>query len=199
MLQGSRTVCYPKFDMANDAVVIIDIQNAILNIPGMSRPVETHAALDAVVGRIVTLVQCARNRGIPLLFVQHDGPANHRLERGSSGWQLRPEITPLLGEPVIHKSACDSFFETPLASELASREIGRLIIVGCMTQYCVDTSVRRAVSLGYDVTLMADGHMTADCGGLRFDEIIAHHNALLNGFDAGDHSVLVTPLNQIFL
>jgi hypothetical protein len=75
-------------------------------------------------------------------------------------------MTPALGEPVVHKSACDSFFETPLAAELESRKIGKLIIAGCMTQYCVDTSVRRAVSLGYDVMLMADGHMTADSGGL---------------------------------
>jgi nicotinamidase-related amidase len=194
-----RTFCYPDFDMANEAVVIIDVQNAILNIPGMARRVETHAALDAVVAKIATLLRCARNRGIPVLFVQHDGPTNHRLERGSPGWQLRPEIIPALGEPVVHKSACDSFFETPLAADLESRKIGKLIIAGCMTQYCVDTSVRRAVSLGYDVTLMADGHMTADSGGLRFDQIIAHHNALLDGFDAGDHSVRVAPLNQIFL
>ena len=32
-------------------------------------------------------------------------------------------------------------------------------MAGCMTQYCVDTSVRRTVSLGYDVTLAEDGHL----------------------------------------
>jgi len=46
-----------------------------------------------------------------------------------------------------------------------------------MTQYCVGTSVRRAVSLGYDVTLAEDGHLTADSESLTFDQIIAHHNA----------------------
>jgi len=102
-----------------------------------------------------------------------------------------------VGEPVIHKTACDAFFETSLAAELESHKIGRLIVAGCMTQYCIDTSVRRAVSLGYDVTLVADGHMTADSGGLRFEQIIAHHNALLDGFDAGDHSARVVPLDQI--
>jgi nicotinamidase-related amidase len=195
--ESGRTVCYSNSDMANEAIVIIDVQNAILTIPDMARPAETHGTLDAVVARIATLIRCARNGGIPVLFVQHDGPTNHRLERGSPGWQLRPEITPALGEPVVHKSACDSFFETSLAAELESRKIGKLIVAGCMTQYCVDTSVRRAVSLGYDVTLMADGHMTADSGGLRFDQIIAHHNALLDGFYAGNHSVQVAPLDRI--
>jgi nicotinamidase-related amidase len=182
--------------MANQAVVIIDVQNAILRVPGMARPMETHLALDAVVGRIAALIQRARNRAIPVLFVQHDGQPGHRLELGSPGWSIRPEIAPAPGEPVIHKSACDSFFQTTLAAELQSRNIGKLIVAGCMTQYCVDTSVRRAVSLGYDVTLIADGHMTADSDALTFDQIIAHHNALLDGFDAGSHSVRVAPLKQ---
>lgn len=183
--------------MVNEAVVIIDVQNAILGIPGVARQIETRTALDAVVVRIAALIERARNRAIPVLFVQHDGQAGHRLERGSPGWKLRSEVTPAQGEPVIHKSACDSFFQTTLAAELESRNAGKLIVAGCMTQYCVDTSVRRAVSLGYDVTLMADGHMTADSGALTFEQIIAHHNALLDGFDAGSHSVCVAPLKQI--
>jgi nicotinamidase-related amidase len=185
--------------MANEAVVVIDVQNAILHIPGMKRPAETHAAFDELVARIATLVERARNRGIPVLFVQHDGQPGHRLERGSSGWQIRPELAPIRAELVIHKTACDSFFKTPLESELASRRINRLIVGGCMTQYCVDTSVRRAVSLGYDVTLAEDGHLTADSGSLTFDQIIAHHNALLDGFDAGEHSVRIEPLERIWL
>ena len=65
--------------MSKEAVVIIDLQNAILDIPGMRRRVETHAALDALLTRIAALIWCARNRNIPILFVQHDGRAGHRL------------------------------------------------------------------------------------------------------------------------
>ena len=64
----------------------------------------------------------------------------------------------------------------------------------------LDTSVRRAVSLGYDVTLAeGDGHLTADTESLTFDQIVAHHNALLDGFDAGEHSVRVEPFDRISL
>jgi len=66
-----------------------------------------------------------------------------------------------------------------------------------MTQFCVDTTVRRAVRLGFDVLLVSDGHMTADSGGLTFEQIVAHHNALLNGFDAGSHTVRVVPHEQV--
>ena len=85
------------------------------------------------------------------------------------------------------------------AAELAAAGIKQLVICGCMTQYCVDTTVRRAVSLGYDVVLAADGHTTADTGVLRFEQIVAHHNALLDGFDAGEHEVRVCPAAEIRL
>jgi nicotinamidase-related amidase len=180
--------------MPHEAIVIIDVQNAIL---GADCKKENRAALDEVVAKIARLIRRGREQRVPVLFVQHDGPAGHRLQRGTAGWQIRSEISPAEGEPVIHKSACDSFFETTLKSEMESRGIESLIVAGCMTQYCVDTTVRRAVSLGYDVTLVADGHMTADSGALLFEQIIDHHNALLDGFDAGPHSVRVFPLDRV--
>jgi nicotinamidase-related amidase len=66
-----------------------------------------------------------------------------------------------------------------------------------MTQFCVDTTCRRAVSLGYDVTLIADGHMTSDTDDLTFEQIIAHHNAVLDGFDAGAHAIELCRADQI--
>lgn len=185
--------------MTATALVIIDVQNAILNPPGTERRIQNRVALDKVVERIAALIAQARRQDIPVVLVQHDGGLGHRLERGTPGWQIRPEISPAPGEPVIHKRACDSFFETTLAAELEARNIGNLIIAGCMTQYCIDTTVRRAVSLGYDVTLVADGHMTEDSGALTFEQIIAHHNAVLDEFDAGSHSVRVVPHDRIFL
>jgi len=185
--------------MAQDAVVVIDVQNAILDLPGTQRRREIHAALDALVGRIAILIGRARQRNVPVIFVQHDGPSGHRLERGVPGWQIRQEILPAPGEPIVHKTACDAFFETTLGLELTSGKIDRLIVAGCMTEYCVDTTVRRAVSLGYDVTLVSDGHMTADSGALMFDQIIAHHNSLLDGFDAGNHSVRVVPVSRCLM
>lgn len=183
----------------NTALVVIDVQRGILDVPNLQRKRETREALDATIGRIAGLIARARGAAIPVIHVQHDGGAGHRLEPNTPGWALRPEIAPGAGEPVIHKRACDAFFQTTLDAELSARSKQRLVIAGCMTQYCIDTTVRRAVSLGYDVVLVADGHMTADSGSLRFEQIIAHHNALLDGFDAGDHEVAVRPASEIDL
>jgi len=172
------------------ALLIIDVQNGILRGLGAgSRQAVLDAALDETVRRLQQLQQRARAAGAPVILVQNDSEPGHRLAVESEGWRLRDEIRPLPGEPVVRKTACDSFFETDLAEQLAKRQITHLVIGGCMTQYCVDTTCRRAVTLGYDVTLLADGHMTADSGGLTYGQIIAHHNDLLDSFDAGTHVI----------
>jgi nicotinamidase-related amidase len=185
--------------VAKTALVVIDVQRGILAIPNLVRKKEIDQALDETVGRIAGLIARARAASVPVIYIQHDGSPGHRLEPGTSGWPLRVEIAPQPSEPVIHKRACDAFFETPLDAKLAAAGITRLVVCGCMTQYCIDTTVRRAVSLGYDVVLAADGHTTADTGTLPFEQIIAHHNALLDGFDGGEHEVCVRPSSEILL
>jgi nicotinamidase-related amidase len=178
-------------DNKQTALVVIDVQRGIMDDPGQTRVKEVHQEFDETVLRIRSLLDRARQARIPVIYVQHDGVPGHRLEPHTLGWPIRAEITPRPEEPVIHKRACDAFFETSLQEELAQRNVKRLVIAGCMTQYCIDTTVRRAVSLGYDVLLVADGHTTADTPTLRFEQIIAHHNAVLDGFDAGNHRVRV--------
>lgn len=134
---------------------------------------------------------------MPILFIQHDGARGHPIEAETPAWAIHPSIPPMSGEPVLRKKASDAFFETRLAEELKAGEISHLIVAGAMTEYCVDTTCRRAVTLGYDVTLAADAHLTQDTEVLSAAQIIAHHNQLLDGFDAGGHSIKVTPAAQI--
>ncbi len=176
------------------ALLLIDVQRDILR--GKGGP-EALAALDRTVERIAGLLDRARRRGFPVIHVQHDGPLGHRLERGSPGWELRPEVEPRGNEPVVHKRSCDAFFETRLIELIKSQEIHRLVVAGCMTEYCIDTTCRRAVSLFRDVVLAADGHTTGDSGELTYAQIVAHHNRLLDGFSAGRWTIQVTPSADI--
>jgi nicotinamidase-related amidase len=180
------------------ALLIIDVQNAILEGKGTSeRQPAIDAALKETIGRLQSVQARARAAHIPVVLVQHDGEPGHRLAKSSNGWALRHEIAPLPGEAVVHKTSADSFFQTDLQDQLSQRSITHLVIGGCMTQFCVDTTARRAVSLGYNVTLLSDGHATADMGDLTFPQIIAHHNALLDGFDAGAHAIELRRSDEI--
>ena len=174
------------------ALLVIDVQVGIIEgfhaYPGSE-----------VMEQINRLRTRARTANVPVIYVQHDGPQGDPLEAGSEGWEIHPEITPREEDLIIRKRACDSFFETTLQKELEARGIKHLIVTGCQTEYCVDTTVRRAVSLGCDVTLVSDAHTTVDNKLLTAAQIIEHHNALLDGFDAGSHAIKVRAAEEVTL
>ena len=66
--------------------------------------------------------------------------------------------------------------------ELHKREITRLVIAGLATPMCIDTTVRSAVSHGYNVILIQDAHSTLDSEVLKASQIVAHHNDVLQWF-----------------
>jgi nicotinamidase-related amidase len=174
----------------NTALAVIDVQVGIIEGFHAYRGRE-------VLEQITKLLTKARASNTSIIYIQHDGEAGHPLEVGTEGWRIHPGIEPREGELIVHKRASDSFFETTLQQQLELRGIKHLVVTGCMTEYCVDTTSRRAVSMGYDVTLVSDAHTTIDNKLLTAAQIIAHHNALLDGFDAGSHSVTVKSADEV--
>lgn len=172
------------------ALLIIDVQVGIIEGFHAYRGRE-------VLEQINNLLAKARASNTPIIYIQHDGETGHPLEAGTPGWEIHREIAPRDGDLVVRKRAADSFFETTLQRELDARDINQLIVAGCMTEYCVDTTSRRAVSMGYGVTLVSDAHTTIDNNLLTAAQIIAHHNALLDGFDAGAHAIAVKPADDV--
>lgn len=175
---------------SHSALLIIDIQVGLVKLI----PAEIRSG---VLSRIETLLSRARASGTCVIYIQHDGPKGHPLETHTKGWEIHPSIKPLENESVVRKKESDSFFETTLQQELDGRGITRLIVGGGMTEYCVDTTCRRATSLGYDVMFARDAHLTRDNGVLSAANIIAHHNFVLDDFGAGDHVITVKPADQI--
>ena len=173
------------------ALLIIDVQ------VGIARGREICAGWPAIIANIAKLISDARSNNVPVIFVQHDGTPGDLLEPASEGWALCPELGVTALDTVIRKSACDSFHGTNLEVTLRSLGVTRVIVTGCMTEYCVDTSVRRAVSLGFDVTLASDAHGTWNSTALDAGKIIEHHNGLLNQFSAGLATVTVTPSRAV--
>ena len=172
------------------ALLIVDVQIGLVELI----PPEVQSG---VLSRITTLLSKAHASGLPVIYIQHDGPKGHPLETHTKGWDILPSLKPVDGEQVIRKRESDSFFGTTLQQELAKTGITHLIIAGGMTEYCVDTTCRRATSLGYDVTLAGDAHLTRDNEVLTAGNIIAHHNLVLDGFGAGEHVVRVKPTDEI--
>ncbi|MGH2531512.1 MAG: cysteine hydrolase family protein [Thermomicrobiales bacterium] len=173
------------------ALVVIDVQNAIIDgeDPAYRR--------DETLAVISGLIEQARAAKTPVIYVQHEEQQYAPLNRGADGWQIHPKVAPLPGERIVQKQACDSFYGTPLRSELDALGITHLVVAGMQTDYCVDTACRRALSLDYDVTLVADGHTTFDTEFLTAAQIIAHHNATLAGIPHPTREIGVKPASEI--
>lgn len=169
------------------ALVIIDVQTGMFDI---TPPLFKGNDLLAI---IKTLISQARSSNIPIIYVQHDGGSEkHPLHPSKQGWSIHPDIYPAKGEVVIRKRHPDSFQETNLQKELDALVVKDLIVAGIQTEYCVDTTCRRAYSLGYKVVLVQDAHSTWDTENLKAEQIIAHHNQTLS-----DWFVSLRPANQI--
>jgi nicotinamidase-related amidase len=162
--------------MSDVALLVIDVQMFGF---GDDSPVYVG---ESFLANICDLIARAQAAGVPVVYVQHCGAVGEIGEPGTPAWEIHPAIAPAEGEPVVQKRHPDAFQETALQAELASRGIKRLVIAGMQTEYCVDTTCRRAYSLGYDVTLVSDAHSTWDTEHLTAPQIIAHHNATLGGW-----------------
>ena len=126
------------------------------------------------VNRINALARAVRPKGI-VVFIQHTDPTEG-FARGSAGWQLLPALDRAVGDLSVEKEGCDAFLETTLAAVLKGQSVDELIIAGCATDFCVDTTVRAATAHGYPVTVPSDAHTTRDRPHLDAAKIIEHHN-----------------------
>lgn len=146
-----------------------------------------------VVGRINALGVAIRKRGGRVIFIQHTGEAGDRFEPGMPGWRFLPELKRAPDDLVVAKTLNDPFHETPLFEILDNLGTERLFVTGWATDFCVDATVRRAVTFGRKVMPVSDGHTVSDRPHLTATAIIEHHNAIWNGLIApGGIEVLPT-------
>src|SRR5689334_8484739 len=117
---------------------------------------------DGLVARLNALATRVRSADGLVVLVQHEGPEDDPHHPSKPGFQLLPELQIEPSDRHVLKTACDAFLKTSLEAELAEAGIRDLIVTGCATEYCVDTTVRSALGRGYRVVVPRDGHTTAD-------------------------------------
>lgn len=75
---------------------------------------------------------------------------------GTKEIEVLDEIAPQEGDLLFTKTTASAFSSTPIDDELKSRGIEMLAICGVSTNYCVESTLRDAADLGYDVALIED-------------------------------------------
>ena len=159
------------------AVLVIDTQQGLCEGEGAAFDCDgTIARINAVTGR-------ARQAGVPVIFVQHESQTGY-LEHGTPDWQLATGLVVEAGDLRLRKTTPDSFLRTALEALLRELKVQRLVLCGMHSEFCVDTTVRRALSLGFPVTLVADAHTSAGNAAISAQQVIAHHNATLTNISS---------------
>ncbi len=153
------------------ALLIIDVQQALCEGPG--------AAFDCpgTIARIQALANAARAAAAPVIWVQHEDDTS--LRHDTPGWRLADGLEPQPADLRLRKTTPDAFHRTALEAWLRERGVDTLIVCGMHTEFCVDTTCRRALALGWPVLLAQDAHTSAGNAVLSAQQVIAHHNATL--------------------
>lgn len=172
------------------AVLVIDVQRALCEGP------EEGFDWTGVVERINGLARRAREVGAPVIFVQHETAAGP-FQFESEGWRLARGLDVRADDPRLRKTTPDSFLRTGLEELLRQRGVERLVVCGMQTEFCVDTTTRRALALGFPVILAADGHTTPGNPVLSARQIIEHHNFTLANMSSFGPRATPTPCAEI--
>ncbi|HZR20744.1 MAG TPA: cysteine hydrolase family protein [Verrucomicrobiae bacterium] len=155
------------------AVLVIDVQSGLFN----TTPPPFEAA--EVIHRINFVTGRARSAGVPVFIIQHDGPPEGDwLVPFSDGWQLHPDLNQATDDHFIRKTTADSFYGTNLERRLRSLGVQSLVLTGYATEFCVDATLRNAVSKEFEIFVVADAHTTNDSALLKAAVIRPYFNSV---------------------
>lgn len=162
---------------SNAALVIIDVQKAwddprlkvSRNNPNAER-------------RMAELLAVWRRTGRPVFHVRHDSRfPNSLFRRGKPGNEIKDEVKPTAGEPVISKNVNSAFIGTDLEARLRRAEINEVVITGITTDHCVSTTARMAGNLGFKTFVVSDATAAHDRVGIhgeRYNARLMHETSL---------------------
>lgn len=172
-----------------DVLLTIDLQEASIGK-------YSQWDMRAVVERINQLGIAVRANGGKVVHVLHDGMAEEGLAPNSPGWQPVGALTVLAQDLFVRKTLNDAFHESDLEAKLIELGAERLLITGWATDFCVDGTVRSAVSKGHQVCVVSDCHTLDHRPHLCACKVITHHNWVWSGL-LSTASIQVTPSQQI--
>jgi len=165
------------YDKQLTALLVIDPYNDFISEGGkLWDRLKTIAEANKCVPHMMQVLNAARKAGLRVFYALHRRyrPGDYEswkyiapvqkaawsrktFENGTWGGEIRSEFAPQPGDIVALEHWCSSgFANTDLDLQLKKHGIHQLIVIGLIAHTCVEATVRYAVELGYDVTMVKD-------------------------------------------
>jgi DNA-binding MurR/RpiR family transcriptional regulator len=126
--------------------------------------------LDGIVlPNVAALLACSREADVPVVFTRIesltvDGSDRSRYHArvglhvppGAPDGEILEEVAPAPGEVVVAKTTSDAFIGTGLERLLRNLGAEQLVVGGVLTNECVESTVRHAADVGFEVILAED-------------------------------------------
>ena len=159
------------------ALLVIDPYNDFISEGGkVWERLKAIAEANGCVPHMLQVLTAARNAGLRVFYALHHRyrPGDYEtwqyiapiqkaawehktFEHGTWGGEIRSEFAPQPGDVVALEHWCSSgFANTDLDLQLKKHGIHQLIVIGLIAHTCVESTVRWAAELGYEVTVVKD-------------------------------------------
>ncbi|MHB8190641.1 MAG: cysteine hydrolase family protein [Ferrimicrobium sp.] len=159
-----------KLKRTTTALLIVDVQRGfdLIEESGVGR--NNPDAIDQI-ARLLTLF---RAESSAIFHIRHAGTdINSYFRPDEAGFPVKDAAREVAGEPVIVKRVNSAFIGTDLEAQLRKSGTDTLVICGATTNHCVETTVRMAGNLEFDVWLVRDAIWTYDRTGPDGDRYLA--------------------------
>lgn len=173
-----------------DILIVIDLQEA-------SFSKSDKYDQSGLIERINILSNHIRKNQGKVIFIQHDGTKEEGLVPFTRGWEILKDLVKTKDDLVVRKTTNDAFCRTELAEVIGTKPDTRLLIAGWATDFCIDTTVRSAVTKGYNVIAVSDCHTCSNRPHLKAKQVIEHHNWVWQHLIAIDQVVEVLTVEQL--
>ncbi|MUP39778.1 cysteine hydrolase family protein [Labilibaculum euxinus] len=154
----------------SSALLIIDMQK------GSFTPATPRYDTKGVVKRINQLAAGFREYGNPVIYIQHNGSKQNCFVPGTEEWEILDDLNIAESDLVVYKTANDTFYESDLEEKLKELNVSELVITGCATDFCVESTIQSALIKDFNITVVKDAHTTADRPHLSAEKVIEHYN-----------------------
>jgi nicotinamidase-related amidase len=148
--------------------MVVDVQNALIK----GHPYNEQKVIENI--KKVTLT--ARDNKKEVIYVRHDDGEGTDLEKGTDGWQIYNDISPVSGEFIIEKEYNSAFHKTDLGEYLESKKIDTIILTGLQTEYCIDATLKSAFDYGYKIIIPEETNTTFDNEYLPGEKLYEFYN-----------------------